>query len=151
MSDVSDPLARTPAWQRAIRDHDHFLELEGLVVHQDSVHRVAQTIGIVRHEDGHRLAHVADHLGREDALDVGTGAGGLAERRRDPARDLRQVRGGEHQDSGHLASLVRGDPPDARVGVQASHHREVGHARPSEVVQVPPPTEEEWRVLPSTG
>ena len=29
MSDVSDPLARTPAWQRAIRDQDHFLELGG--------------------------------------------------------------------------------------------------------------------------
>jgi acyl carrier protein len=29
MSDVSDPLARTPAWQRAIRVHDHFLEPGG--------------------------------------------------------------------------------------------------------------------------
>ena len=50
-----------------------------LVVHRDPVQRVAQTIGVVRDDDGHRLADVPHHLRRED--DSGRRDGCWASRR----------------------------------------------------------------------
>jgi hypothetical protein len=122
-----------------------------LVVHRDPVERVAQTIGVVRDDDDHRLADVPHDLRREDALDVGTGVGRPAERRGDASCDLREVGGGEDRDSGQRACLVRRNPADAGVRVGASHHAEVGRPGTPEVVQVSPAPLEQRSVLLPAG
>ena len=42
-----------------------------LVVHDHPLERVGQAIGIVGHHHGHRLAHVTDHVPREDGRGEG--------------------------------------------------------------------------------
>ena len=135
--------------RRGVRRHDRG---QGIVVDDDGVHRVAQAIRIVRDDHGHRLAHVPHHVGREDGLHVGPGAGRAAEGRGDPARDLGEVgRREDREHAGHGARLVRGDPADARVGVEAAHHAQVHGSRAAQVVEVAPASKEEGRVLLPAG
>ena len=68
---------------------------ERVVVDHDPVEGVAQPIGVVRDDDGHRLADVPHDVRRENALHVGAGVGRPAEWRGDAARDLGEVGGGE--------------------------------------------------------
>jgi hypothetical protein len=124
---------------------------ERVVVDGDAVHRVRQPIRVVRDDDRYRLAHVPDHLRREDALHVGPGAGGAAEGRRDSRRDLREIGGGVDGDPGHRAGGIRGDPSNPRVRVKASHHAEVRRPGPPEIVQVAAAALEEGRVLLPAG
>ena len=115
-----------------------------VVRHDDRVGRVAGDVPIARHDDGHRLAAIADGVDGNRAM--------LRRRKRRADRHRRQqlgdLRAGEDGfDALHRLGRARVDRDDASVGDVAALERDVLHADQRDVVDIGAAALNEARVL----